>query len=189
MNDHPASILDTLPFSWAKKELTFEGPVKRKQRGRKAKQIQEWLCLNGIQIAIDSDFGQVTETAVAQFQGKKRLTKTGVVDAETFYKLVEPLLKALKPIPPGNKTLNQLVTAYARQHLARHPREIGGENCGPWVRLYMEGHDGKEWLWCAGFVCFILRQAAGQLNVPLPLKRTFSVNWGERHACWDREAA
>jgi hypothetical protein len=176
MNDQTASIVEALPFSWIKKELVFDGPVKRRQRGRKAKQVQEWLCLNGIHIAIDSDFGQVTETAVAKFQGQRRLAKTGVVDEATFDKLVEPLLKALAPIPAGNKTLNQLVAAYARQHLALHPREIGGENCGPWVRLYMEGHDGKEWLWCAGFVCFILRQAARQLDVPMPFKRTFSCD-------------
>ena len=176
MSDHPSTIIDSLPFTWIKKELAFAGPVKRKQRGRKAKQIQEWLCLNGIHIAIDSDFGPVTEKAVTQFQGQKRLPKTGAVDEATFYKLVDPMLKALKPIAPGSKTLNQLVAAYARQHLARHPREIGGENCGPWVRLYMEGHDGKEWLWCAGFVCFILRQAAHGLDASLPLERTFSCD-------------
>ena len=40
-----------------------------------------------------------------------------------------------------------------------NPREIGGQNMGPWVRLYMDGREGAEFPWCAGFVCFVLAQA------------------------------
>ena len=56
------------------------------------------------------------------------------------------------------------------------PSDVGGENRGPWVRLYMDGRDGKEWLWCAGFVCFILRQACAALDQPLPFPGTVSCD-------------
>ena len=69
-----------------------------------------------------------------------------------------------------------MVIGYATQHLAEYPREVGGQNRGPWVRLYMEGNEGKEWAWCAGFACFILRQAAETLLTALPVKPTFSCD-------------
>lgn len=69
-----------------------------------------------------------------------------------------------------------MVVAYAEQHLDQHPREVGGQNRGPWVRLYMEGNEGEEWAWCAGFACFLLRQASEMLNADPPLKPTFSCD-------------
>ena len=68
------------------------------------------------------------------------------------------------------------MVAYARQHEKVHPREVGGENCGPWVRLYMNGNQGSQWAWCAGFVCFIVEQACDTLRQSLPVKSTFSCD-------------
>jgi hypothetical protein len=81
---------------------------------------------------------------------------------------------ALAPIPAPPPSLGPLVVAYAEQHLAQRPREVGGNNRGPWVRLYMGGHDGLEWKWCAGFACFCLDQAARTLGVALPLEPSYS---------------
>jgi hypothetical protein len=61
-----------------------------------------------------------------------------------------------------------MMVEYARLHLSLHPREVGGQNKGPWVRLYMNDKEGAEWPWCAGFVSFLLRQACQSLNKPLP---------------------
>lgn len=169
------SIAD-IPYSWVRKELQFDGVIRRGQRGKKAKLVQEWLCLHGIFIAIDSDFGEITEKAVRQFQEMNGLELTGVIDDSTFSKLVGPMLRALTPIFDSGKPLNRMIVDYARQHLAEHPREIGGENCGPWVRMYMRGKDGKEWLWCAGFACFIIQQAADATGNPVPIKRSFSCD-------------
>jgi hypothetical protein len=69
-----------------------------------------------------------------------------------------------------------LVQAVARQHLAAKAREAGGDNCGPWVRLYTGGHDGVQWKWCAGFVTFVMQQAADQLSVPMPLPGSLSCD-------------
>jgi len=83
---------------------------------------------------------------------------------------------ALKTVPAGGRGLGDLVCLYARRHLRSAPREIGGQNMGPWVRLYMEGRQGAEWPWCAGFVCFILAQACTTLGVEPPLTPTVSCD-------------
>jgi hypothetical protein len=57
---------------------------------------------------------------------------------KTFSALIYFIKEALKPIDPSNRTARQLVVAYARQHLKQNPVEVGGENKGPWVRLYMK---------------------------------------------------
>jgi len=79
-------------------------------------------------------------------------------------------------VPAGSKSLRQLVVAYAERHLAQHPREVGGENSGPWVRLYMKGLEGPAWPWCAGFATFVLQQAAETLGVPATLPRVFGCD-------------
>ena len=83
---------------------------------------------------------------------------------------------ALAPLAPQGRSLGQLVVAYAQQHLQQHPREIGGQNKGPWVRLYMDGHEGTEWAWCAGFACFCLKQACQSLGGSLPIVPSFSCD-------------
>jgi hypothetical protein len=62
-----------------------------------------------------------------------------------------------------------MVLKYAKQHLAQHPIELGGQDRGVWVRTYMEGNEGRHWAWATGFVTFMLKQACATLNQPLPL--------------------
>lgn len=146
-----------------------------KSKGKKVKLIQEWLCLQGFHVVIDGDFGPATDSAVRAFQRNKRLTVDGIVGKNTFGKLIEPITKAIKPIR-AKGPLGRLMVAYAEQHLAQHPREIGGQNKGPWVRLYMDGNEGPSWPWCAGFVSFIMEQACTALQMPTPIKKSFSCD-------------
>ncbi len=157
-------------------DLTLDKTYKKGSRGKKVKLIQEWLCLQGFHLALDQDFGPATDYAVRQFQKKKNLVMDGIVGPNTFARLIRPMTEALKEIPADNKSLPAMVIAYARQHLKQHPREIGGQNKGPWVRLYMQGNEGLEWPWCAGFVSFILKQTSDSLNVSPPLTSTFSCD-------------
>jgi Putative peptidoglycan binding domain len=150
---------------------------RRGDTGAAVKSLQEWLCLSGNDITIDGEFGPATEQAIKVFQADAGLPVTGLADDETTAALEAPLQRVQACLPADNRmTLGELVVAYANQHLAEHPREIGGENCGPWVRLYMDGHEGPDWPWCAGFVSFILRQAATTLNIELPIQTTFSCD-------------
>jgi hypothetical protein len=160
-------------------ELKQERYYRRGDNGPGVKRVQEWLNLHGFALTIDSDFGPRTELVLRQFQDKAGLPVTGVADPATFTALVAPMRAALSPIVPKGPSLGHLVVAYAQQHLAQHPREVGGQNRGPWVRLYMDGHEGKDWAWCAGFATYCLQQAATALKMmprPLPLARTYSCD-------------
>ena len=157
-------------------ELKFATDVKRKDRGKKVERVQEWLSLQGAGPVADGDFGPATEASVKKYQQRKGLPVTGVVDSATFDLLVAPMRAALKPIPGEGKSLGRLVVAYARQHLKQHPREVGGTNAGPWVRLYMDGLEGESAPWCAGFACFILKQATKSAGVEMPIVKSFGVD-------------
>ncbi len=163
-------------------ELELGRTCRRGDKGLDVRRIQEWLCLQGFSIAIDGDFGPATGSALRLFQEKSGLKGTGVADAGTFAVLVAPMKAALANIAPEGRSLGELVVAYARQHLQQHPREVGGQNRGPWVRLYMDGNEGEQWAWCAGFATYCEQQAARTLGVPLPIQRTFSCDQLARFA-------
>lgn len=158
------------------KDLVLDRNYKKGSKRKKVRLIQEWLCLHGFHIRIDGDFGPATDYAVRQFQRKKGLKVDGVVGKNTFARLILPMTNALRPIPRDEKSLGQMVVAYAKQHLKQRAREIGGQNKGPWVRLYMKGKEGPASPWCAGFVCFILEQACQSLSMPLPIKTSVSCD-------------
>jgi hypothetical protein len=157
-------------------DLTLEKTLKRGERGKQVRLVQEWLCLHGVHTSIDGGFGPATERAVKEFQEQQGVKIDGIVGANTFGKFIEPMKAALEPIEADENSPGEMVVKYARQHLQQHPREVGGQNRGPWVRLYMDGNEGNQWAWCAGFVCFILKQACKSLNVPLPFKKTYSCD-------------
>lgn len=158
-------------------QLTIDRPLTKGAKGKGVRAVQEWLGLQGIHTAIDSAFGPATTAAVRQFQSRQRLRVTGDVDQTTFARLVAPMAAVLEPIAPASGAkLGDVVVAYAQQHLAQHPREIGGQNRGPWVRLYMDGNEGAEWPWCAGFATFVLKQACESLGCPMPVRSTVSCD-------------
>jgi hypothetical protein len=134
-----------------------------------ARRSQEWLTLHGFQLKVDGDYGPITSRVVAQFQRAKGLRPTGKVNAATFQSLVAPLRSALLDHAEDGTSFGQALVSQALAHVAAQPREVGGRNRGPWVRTYMDGKDGPEALWCAGFVRFVLRQVCEARGVALPL--------------------
>jgi hypothetical protein len=114
---------------------------------------------------------------VQRFQEDEGLPSTGAVDRLTFERLVAPMMTVLSP-PPARaaRRLEGAVMSFARAHLRQHPIEVGGQNRGPWVRLYMKGNEGPEWAWCAGFVTFLLHQAAESVGAPMPIAGSFSCD-------------
>lgn len=161
---------------WLAGELLLDKDYKRSDEGPGIKIIQEWLSYAGELITIDNSFGPATEKAVRSFQKKNGLAIDGTVGSMTFGKLIAPLLKALKPITSEVSSYAGAVTAFSKQHLALSPIEIGGDNCGPWVRLYMQGKEGPQWYWCAGFVCSMLREASFLPGFNMPVPATFSCD-------------
>lgn len=161
---------------WIKKEIHFSGDIKNGKRGIAAQRVQEWLSLHGHQLEVDGDFGNVTEDTVRDFQKAKRLSVSGVVDEETFAKLVAPMRTVLSFKSKSGNNLGKGALAVANAHLKQHPREVGGANKGPWVRLYMKGNEGRPWAWCAGFTTFCMYQAAGAQSLDVPIKGSFSCD-------------
>lgn len=141
------------------------------------RRVQEWLSFHGFATGIDEDFGSATETATRLFQQNRGIPATGIIDEATWEQLVRPLHRVLAPANVGpNAALGDVLFGFAQQHLTEHPIELGGDNRGPWVRLYMNGKEGSEWYWCAGFVTFLLKQACTQAGIRMPIEGSFSCD-------------
>lgn len=151
--------------------------IKIGSKSKRVKQIQEWLNFHQCRTAIDGHYGPATRACVQDFQSLKRKKRTGIVDSNTWDLLVKPIRAALAaPKEINSMTAQQAVLASAEQHIQQHPIEIGGDNCGPWVRLYCEGNDGRQWAWCAGFVSMIMQQAYFYRNTNPPIRGSVSCD-------------
>lgn len=164
-------------FAHVEAELAHPGPLAigagTTAAERKAvRRLQEWLHIHERVTPIDGDFGDSTSDQLKAFQAANGRPATGQLDPETWALLTAPMRHALAKVemPPGT-ALEDTVVAIARQHVAQRPIEVGGNNCGPWVRLYMQGREGSAQAWCAGFVSFVVAQAARDLNVKVAFKR------------------
>ncbi len=137
--------------------------IKMGDKSADVKRVQEWISLwtfidknFKVSIVHDGDFGAGTLNAVKQFQKYKNLDADGIIGNITWRALTEPMLKAFTRIEAT--TLNDFIVGYAQAHLDSCSREFV-PNQGPWVRAYMNGHEGSPWAWCMGFVQTVLDQA------------------------------
>jgi len=161
---------------WIQNELIPQSPLTIGSSGLPVRRIQEWLTLRGYGLIIDGIYGPVTAAVVTQFQEDSVLNATGEVNEETFSCLLQPMMEVLRQRLTMSETINAAVIEYAQAHLAQHPLEVGGQNRGPWVRLYMNGNEGSQWPWCAGFVTFVLHQATESINIEMPIPGSFSCD-------------
>ncbi|SCY47037.1 CHAP domain-containing protein [Flavobacterium anhuiense] len=154
------------------KELLIKATQQRNGANNNKKdveKIQSWLNLfamqhpgSGTSTGIDGDFGPATEKAVLNYQKFNGLPQNGNVDQNLFDKLASPLKKAFES-PISGSNLRELILNTAKNHLKNQPFELvinNQSNTGPWVRSYMDGHEGTDWFWCMGFVQAIVDQAA-----------------------------
>lgn len=137
---------------------------------------QEWLSLRGHAVVIDGAFGPATRRAVTAYQRAAALPTTGEVDSRTWLHLTMPLALADAPLPPFIEDVGVAAVELAKQHLAQHPREVGGQNRGPWVRHYMGGNEGAAFAWCAGFACHLLTRAFAHVGRALPIRWSWSCD-------------
>jgi len=175
------------------KELSLAQACRTGSRGTDVRKIQEWLNLWRYarpdwaltKVDMDGVFGPQTAFAVKEFQSRSKLPASGAVDQKTFAKLCAPLAGAfgaaktdLTPTPsPKGKGIMRLIVMYAQSHLAAQARELGC-NQGPWVRAYMDGQEGKDFPWCAGFVQTIFDLACSAVGFKFTevMPRTFSCD-------------
>jgi len=133
--------------------------IQRGAKGIGVQRVQEWLGLKGHGVEIDGDFGPATEAALIAYQGEvwnKTSPKFGTLDVPTWKNLANDLISAGAFVTPG-PTFGATVVAVAQAHLAAKAREIGGDNCGPWVRHYCRG---QSVAWCQGFASTMWNDAA-----------------------------
>ena len=144
-------------------------------KSKGAKLIQEYLGIHDINVAIDGDYGPATQAGLDAFCTQRSLPKAASVNQSLMDELAQPLLRAIRPVL-AQANLGATTVAVAKQHVAEHPIEVGRANGGPWVRLYMKGKDGPDFLWCAGFVSYILAAAAKAHGQTSPITSTFSCD-------------
>ena len=135
------------------KELSaFQSTVKTGDAGGCCPQIQEWLNIwtaynadFSLSLMIDGAYGPKTRDAVEYFQKFIGVDVTGAVDQKSWDALVAPLRKAFMfDIYPYQDTdIAKRVAYYAFQYEMWRPYEIE-PNKGPWVRSFMDGHDGES---------------------------------------------
>lgn len=136
--------------------------------------MQELVSFRGHNVKLDGVYGPATAAALKAAQCP--LGNQDAITKRSFEFLVTPLKKACE-LSSSAITFPEAVVEYAQNHNRMRPREIGGQNMGPWVRLYMDGNEGVQWPWCAGFATFVLAQAAAtRPPVKMTVKRTFSCD-------------
>lgn len=179
--------------AWAQAELAYPGalgvgakdnPTSSDPANRSGvRRVQEWLTLAGVNVLVDGDFGPATLRALRAYAAGIEPTPPNALTPAVWSALTRPMARALDirpllaPVPGAPpEPLGNAVRRVALTHLKAHPREVGGANRGPWVRLYCKGHDGAAYAWCAGFVSFVVQQAAALVGVAPPLVYTLSCD-------------
>ena len=159
--------------------VDFTASLKRGDKGKEVKLLQEQLCFHEFITGLDGDFGPGTEAMVRAFRNANRLhgyhdiEASGIANAITRNCLNLPFARAIQT-PAPMQTLGDTMLRSAFQHLRERPREIGGDNRGFWARHYLFGKRGLPW--CAGFVFRLMEQACRAHGTPLPYSVTFSCD-------------
>lgn len=125
-----------------------ELPLVVGRQNRSVKRVQEWINHWGIKIACDGDFGPATLAAVKRVQASVGVPpdqRDGVVTLDLWNELVAPLRRATAIDVDPHDSFGQAVMRFARRFLAERPREIGGNNRGPWQRHFSRGREGQPW--------------------------------------------
>ena len=133
-------------------------------------------------IAVDGDFGSITEQALKNWQQNNNLVADGIAGEKTLTKM--GLFLAAEPAPSSSGALASETIAIAATQLGVEeiPR---GSNAGEDVEKYLKSVGlGKGNAWCMAFVYWCTQQASAKTGIANPLKKTAGVmaQWNERPA-------
>jgi len=173
--------------------------LKQGSKGVDVVTLQRALNVYGYGLALDGEFGPLTEKALKSFQERNGLYPDGIAGPLTYAKLkslidgfgdfYSPPKKAEKyskysfyeAIILQDCPIRIAVLKFAETALGRE-EEKG--NRGPIVRASMEGYEGGEEgsPWCAGFVTKCVEFVYKCRNQHAPIPRTFYVPYLARNA-------
>ena len=120
-----------------------------------AKQVQEFLCLAGFYCRPDGDIGPATRFAIRRFQAEAMGldSPTGVLDDATADALTARIREVRALVDHvaalGITSVGECAVRMMGILRGLGAREVGGENRGPWVRLFADGAEGDKTQWCA----------------------------------------
>lgn len=156
------------------RELQWARMLTLRNTGPDVRRAQEWLSLAGFATTLDGEFGPATMAQVRAWQRRTSRPETGTLSLLELGALTAPLRRAFTVETPG-ESRSALLLTLLEAHLAQHPREVGGDNRGPWVRAYC-GQDGAAFRWCAGFVLTLLEQVCLWRGETMPVPYTLSCD-------------
>ncbi len=150
----------------AQRELAFANRLSLDAEGDEVRHVQEWLTLHGLSVNVDGIYDPPTVQAVTTFQESKHLPATGVVDPITFRVLTKPMRDVFSgQLSESNQLFeSKWIAELAERHFEAGAGSLKG-NTGPWVRLYLNGEEGREWT--SGFVSFVIEQTIFTAESPL----------------------
>lgn len=150
-------------------------------------ELQTLLTACGYPVAASGSFDTPTYNAVRAFQAQnldqhgQPLVVDGKVGELSWWSLNHP-----KPVitPPsavdytempadsaGGSKIGRAALRAAIGELTAGACEVGGNNCGPWVKKYLDpAHVAEGNSWCASFVswCFLQASGGNPVNMPFP---------------------
>ena len=161
--------------------------LKKGDQGPQVRELQKLLVNRGYGVDITGIFGSQTYRAVRAFQSQnmdqhgQSLVVDGKVGPLTWWSLTHPKPVILTPsivkygvMPPveaGGSIMGRAALQSAIGELNAGAREVGGNNCGRWVKKYLAPAGLEEGnSWCASFVSWCYLQASdGDLSaMPFP---------------------
>lgn len=138
--------------------LTIDKPIPFGTKSSDFILVQELLCLAGMYTLPDGKFGPATLAALQRHYGA--LPSNSLTPS-----MYDDLVWSFAHLQDGAEEVNNMMyhiardfLFWARAHLSKNPHEVGGQNMGPWVRLYTRGHQGVSYPWCMAFVSYIMYQ-------------------------------
>lgn len=153
--------------------LSSKAPIvyKKGDRGTAVKTIQQKLNKFGYKLAVDGIFGSATHNAVTDFQKRRKLKATGIVNADILKRLDEK---------PAAATIYKPPTSTSASTKASAEKYVNGMNLPSktkyfiWVDLKKQkvnvfSGSNKKWTLIKSFTC-----SSGKASTPT-IKGTFTV--------------
>ena len=126
--------------------------IQRGQHSGCVTELQSLLNHHGAELAVDGDFGPLTETAVRAFQAEKGLAVDGIVGPQTKSALYGVVTPPPSP-PPGGGAANMLNVAAAEVGVIEGSARANSYGASVGISL-----STSSYAWCAVFVSWVAQQ-------------------------------